>query len=156
MPSGSFDVGLDRLQITALVKNLAVAEPAMRKELPKRLRKAVAPIVAAAKDNAAQVSPGKPIKIGTRVRLVGRNGASIKILATSPSDGPLAGLLERGAKGSKGNSGSFRHPVYGNRNVWVDQPTQPYLQPALDAHQDEAIAGTSEVITDVLAAMKFR
>jgi hypothetical protein len=152
VPSGSFDVGLNRLEITALVKRLAVAEPAMRKKLPGALRKAVRPMVEAAQANADAVSPNTKIRIGVRTRLVGRNGASIKITATSPSKPALGPLLERG---NKGNSPTIRHPVFG-QDVWVSQPTQPYLQPAVDAHQKEAIVGTSAVMTEVLAAMKFR
>ncbi len=150
MSSGSFDVGLSRLELTGLVKRLAIAEPAMRKALPANLRKAAAPVVQQAKANAAAISPN--IKIGTRVRLVGRNGASIKIIGSSPKKPAIAGLLERG---NKGGSKTIRHPVFGQQKVWVEQPTQPYLQPALDAKGKEAIAGTSEAITQVLLAMKF-
>jgi hypothetical protein len=44
----------------------------------------------------------------------------------------IAGLFELGNKG-KGKSrvatksGKFRHPVFGDRSVWVDQPMHPYL-----------------------------
>lgn len=153
MPSGSFDAWMTRTEISGLVKRLAVAEPEMRKALPKRLRKAVQPIVQAAQANADAVSPGTKIRIGTRVRLAGRNGASIKITATSPKKPALGPLLERGNRGTRAG-GTIRHPVFGH-DVWVDQPTQPYLQPAVDAHEKEAIDSTSAVMTDVLAAMKL-
>jgi hypothetical protein len=29
--------------------------------------------------------------------------------------------------------GTFRHPVYGNRESWVDQKAQPFLGPAVEA-----------------------
>lgn len=37
-----------------------------------------------------------------------------------------------------GNPGTFRHPVFGNREVWVPQAARPFLEPALEAKGDEA------------------
>ena len=48
----------------------------------------------------------------------------------------IAGLMELGNKGSKGSS-TFRHPVFGNSNVGISQPTHPYLAPALASKADE-------------------
>lgn len=42
---------------------------------------------------------------------------------------PEARPLE-GARGST-NASSFRHPVFGDRDDWVDQPTQPFFLPAM-------------------------
>jgi hypothetical protein len=151
---GSFDAGgLSSVEISALVKDLAKTDMVMRKALPKRLREAAKPVADQAKANAAAISPR--IKIGTRVKLNGRAGASVKVIGRSPSNPPLAGLLERGNKGARSTS-SFRHPVYGNTSTWVVQPTQPYLQPALEAKANEATAKAAEVITDVLVALNFK
>ncbi len=48
---------------------------------------------------------------------------------------PLAGLWEVGNKGhsksqAASRTGNFRHPVFGNRERWVNQPMHPYLLPA--------------------------
>lgn len=151
---GSFDGGgLSRVELAALAKDLGKADLVMRRELPKRLRNAAKPVADAAKENAAGVS--SKIRIGTRVKLAGRRGASVKVIGYSPENEPLAGLMERGNRGSS-DAASFRHPVFGHTDRWVTQPTQPYLQPALEAHTDEAVAQCAEVITDVLIAMKFR
>lgn len=32
---------------------------------------------------------------------------------------------------------TFRHPVYGNRNVWVEQAARPFLRPAVDGRITE-------------------
>jgi hypothetical protein len=34
---------------------------------------------------------------------------------------------------NKGVDGFFRHPVFGNREVWVDQKARPFLRPAAEA-----------------------
>lgn len=44
---------------------------------------------------------------------------------------PIAGLWELGNRGGSERSTTFRHPVWGNKNVWVEQNRYPYLQPAL-------------------------
>lgn len=46
-----------------------------------------------------------------------------------------------------GDAGTFRHPVYGNRDVWVDQEAHPFLGPSL-------IAGGNAVMTDVANAVE--
>lgn len=52
---------------------------------------------------------------------------------------PHAAALE-----NNGKAGTFRHPVYGNRDVWVDQQSHPYLAPAAEAKEGE--------VADVVAA----
>ncbi len=42
---------------------------------------------------------------------------------------PIGGLFELGNKGSR-RKDTFRHPVFGDRDVWVNQPMHPYLYPA--------------------------
>lgn len=34
---------------------------------------------------------------------------------------------------NQGKVGTFRHPVFGNREVWVNQQAHPFLRPALQA-----------------------
>lgn len=147
-----FDASLSRGQITELARDLKLAAPTMRRQLPKRIREAAKPVVDQAKVNAAGVS--SKIRIGVRTKLASRNGASVKVIATSPENPSLAGLLERGNAGNAYAQATFRHPVFGT-DTWVDQPTQPYLQPAVDAKRDEAVKLASKVLDDVLIALKF-
>lgn len=59
---------------------------------------------------------------------------------TNKAEGsPIAVLFELGNKRSRGGQtvgrrggGVFRHPVYGNREVWVDQKMHPFLWPAYE------------------------
>lgn len=127
-----------------LAKALRDVDPLMRKQLPARLREAAKPI----RDDANSRKPSPKIRVGTRVKLNSRKGASVAVVASSPKKPPLAGLLEAGNKGSR-NTGSFRHPVFGNRNVWVTQPTKPYLRPAGQAHAEEARQRIEEIIDDI-------
>ena len=58
---------------------------------------------------------------------------------------PDAGPLE-----NKGLPGSFRHPVFGNRAVWVAQQARPFLHPALEAKKDEAMAAVAETLVETI------
>lgn len=52
--------------------------------------------------------------------------------AVEAGGGPLAGLWEEGNKGSALSDPTFRHPVFGNTEVWVDQQKWPYLSRAVE------------------------
>lgn len=67
-----------------------------------------------------------------KVRISGMTG--VRVVAGGAAL-PIAGLMELGNEKSKGGS-TFRHPVFGNQNVWVSQPMHPYLEPALRSEED--------------------
>ncbi len=52
---------------------------------------------------------------------------------------PIAVLNER--------RGGWRHPVFGNGDVWVAQPSRPSVKPAVKAHE-AAVVATMKVATD--------
>lgn len=58
------------------------------------------------------------------------------------------------ARPYEGMSGQsfFRHPVYGNREVWVSQNTRPFLRPAAEAEGpalEEAIRALVRKVTSI-------
>lgn len=62
------------------------------------------------------------------------------VVSAGANDVPLAALYELGNKGSKTDSARasgawFRHPVFGNTNVWVQQRRYPFLRPTLDVNR---------------------
>lgn len=59
---------------------------------------------------------------------------------------PLAGLWEMGNKGGRSGEGAFRHPVFGNKTVWVTQEKWPYLTRAV---QELEAPVTEKMIVDV-------
>lgn len=50
-------------------------------------------------------------------------------------------------EGIRGNR-TFRHPVHGNRNVWVEQSTRPFLVPAADMHGRRVVEAVNRVVDD--------
>lgn len=130
-------------------RTLKTLDKEISKALNRELRKVIgSTIVPAARQNASWSSriPGaiKPTvgttKIGARV---------------ASRQAPHGRAYEGLAKGVRSNA-SFRHPVFGNRDVWVSQRTRPYLQPAFDDNAGEATKAAEEAIEKAARAAGFK
>lgn len=78
---------------------------------------------------AAKAEAGKHSKsIPPTIRSVPA-GHAVAVRAGS-QDVPLAALYDLGNAGKGGRKkDTFRHPVFGNRNVWADQKRYPFFAP---------------------------
>lgn len=136
-------IGVDISGLTTLAAVLRRVEPSLAKELQTGVAVAGEVIATKARSNAS-FSTRIPGTIQVR-----RRALSVKVRAGGP-DAPHAPALEHG-----GQPGTFRHPVFGRRDVWVDQPAHPFLgidettQAAalalLDHAVDRALKGISVV-----------
>lgn len=107
-------------------------------EVPKDLKREIRPELRAAGEIVAadvrrRTSWSKRIPPATRVSVSfakRRPGVSIVV---DKNKAPNARPLNHG-----GMPGEVRHPVFGNRKVWVGMPARPFLEPALEARGDEA------------------
>lgn len=75
-----------------------------------------------------------------RARASGLNAVTV---SAGGASAPHAKPIEHG-----GAPGSFRHPVFGDKSNWVDQPARPFLHPAaIDRLQEHAerVAGVLSV-----------
>ena len=142
-------MGIDTRDWASFTKALRKGAPDIAKQLKIGLRVA-GQIVA---DKAEEIIDPFSSVIGPSIK-VRVAGAGVSVVAGGGSASPLAGLFEQGNKG-RGGSDTFRHPVFGNKNIWVTQPTHPFLAPALlekladvevavTAALDQAIAGVVE------------
>lgn len=111
--------------------------PEVAKEFNKESRAVAVRITTVARENASW-SRRIPGAIKPSVTAKGVGVRVVKKIA------PHGGLYERGGSGDR--SGSFRHPVFGNRDVWVTSPTRPFLRPAVEANRDEAMAAMLRAI----------
>lgn len=130
MASSSAGVrGAEKLE--ALGKRFkAAGGPALRRELLRGIRESNKPTIARIRESAADKLPHagglaeevSSNRIGTRTRLTGRS-AGVRITMTGRIS--LSSL----------NAGRLRHPVFGNRSVWVQQtvPAHWYDDPV---HED--------------------
>lgn len=116
---------IDTSQLKKLAASLKATEPAVVKEFNKSL-KAAGELIAT--DARARSSWSSRIPGSIRVR----GATNIRITAGGAA-APDAAPYEHGGK-----SGTFRHPVFGNRQVWVSQQARPFLVPAGQANIEKA------------------
>ncbi|GAA5048172.1 hypothetical protein HNP84_000229 [Thermocatellispora tengchongensis] len=113
-------------ELRRLVRDFGKIPPDLRKELRPALVRAAKPILAAARANASwssRIPRATRIKVGFTAR---KGGVSIVVNSKrAPHARPYENL---------GDPGTFRHPVYGNREVWVTQVARPFL---IDAVQEK-------------------
>ena len=117
--AGGLQVRIDTGDLRKLYTDLKGLPGNLRVELRRGIKAAAQPIADRVKANAGwstripgavQVKPSFSAK-GTGVSIV-----------VNPGRAPEGAPLE-----NKGRSGTFRHPVYGNRDVWVSQPARPFF-----------------------------
>lgn len=116
----------------------------LRKQLRPRFRAIGERMKAQAAANASW-SSRIPGSLKVRVSLAGkRPGVYVLAEASSaPHARPLEGLNGRNP---------FRHPVFGNENVWVAQSARPYLLPALMATREQSEADLRDALVEAFRA----
>lgn len=126
------EVSLNGPDFAALMARLKNADKAVLRELRKAIRRAGAESAMAVRREIGNIpSSGKyPTDVrgglarGTRVSIRAARAKSAGVLiVTSPSALPPG----KRSLAKAMNKESFRHPSYGNRNVWVSQKGHPYF-----------------------------
>jgi hypothetical protein len=120
-------VGVQANGLTALAKDLQSITPKALQEMVTSLKIAGDLVADAARSEASwsQRIPGS-------IKVTGATPRNIKVSAGG-SEAPHAYTFE--APDGK----AIRHPVFGNRGVWVEQSPRPFLRPALDGHTEEIL-----------------
>lgn len=137
-------LNVDTSDYKAFTAKLKGAEKSVARNLRKRLREAGKPLA----DGLAQDGPeGLPSGGGLADWLRQSKGA------ISMTQTKLQIRLARGGKHDLNaiNRGQLRHPLYGNRRVWVTQsvPAGTYDK-AFEKHADEALPAVGRVLDDIM------
>jgi len=133
----------------------AALKAAGNKDLERELRRAMQrsgkPLVAAARWGARRRLPVRgglaarvaASKFGVRTRTVGKRGSAVRIVGTSGYD--LQGM----------DDGLVRHPVFGNRKKWVNEPVRPgWFSDALEGKAPEVRSEIEKAINIVAAKLE--
>lgn len=80
----------------------------------------------------------------------GRVGVELRVSKAVPYARAYEGISQQGS------SGYFRHPVYGNRQVWVSQQTRPYLWPAVSGRSNQMRQAIEQVVEQAARECGFR
>jgi hypothetical protein len=138
-------LGVDMRDFDAFARALRTAAPSTRRQLITRLRGVGALVAEEARAQIEPYSTSIPPSIKVRVSRL-----TVSVVAGGP-DVPLAGLFELGNVGDKGRRDVFRHPVFGNREIWVSQPRHPFLAPALRQRWSEVERAAVEALDATIA-----
>jgi len=137
-------------EVRKLINDLRKIGDGVGRNLGKEFKRAAGPVAAQARANASW-STRIPGAISVGVSSSRRYpGAQIKV-AKGPA--PHARLYEFG---SGRRSSSFRHPVFGNLENWVEQTTRPFIRPAIRAGGGEFIKACDRAVDETARANGFR
>lgn len=125
---------LDATELKTFARNLRAADPVVARHFGNAM-KGAGELVATEARRRADFSSRIPSSI--RVR---RSGVNVTVIAGGAA-APHAAALDHG-----GEPGSFRHPVFGDTEVWVDQPAEPFLEPAGEEKQEAAATQIANAI----------
>lgn len=126
-------------QLVRLAANLKKAEPELRKQLLRQIREAGKPVAVDMKAGLRATFPNAGgfasraarVPIGIRTRTTGK-AAGVRLQASGKKGAATSRTLM-----SMDESGAFRHPLYGNRKVWIAQTYSPaegwFTEPAEEA-----------------------
>lgn len=122
------------------------ADPNLNREFGKALKTAAQPVADIARAMAPNLS-GSPEQIAPTIKVAG--GATKVVIKAGK-----AGNVNPPARSFEGPK-KFRHPVFGNRNVWVSQSPKPYLAPALAASAKNIRRASEVAVIEVLRQAGF-
>lgn len=130
--------------VLRLRRNMLKVPEEMRTAVRRPLRAAAQQVMAEAQDISgwsSRIGPAMRIRTSFASR---RPGVFIQVdRRKAPHARPYEGIVQW----------TFRHPVFGNREVWVDQASRPYLVPALEANEGEALTLIASTIDEVLSKL---
>lgn len=137
-------------EVDALVRRIRTHADAkaIRKELYAGLNRVTKPV---REDMKASIGPSLPSRGGLAALVMGRAS-----LTTSATSGRNAGVRIRARHKDydlkRLNAGRLRHPVFGNRSVWVEQTAginPGFLDDSFEKQKPEIARGIQRVLDDI-------
>ena len=135
---------VDTSEYKAFAKKLKGADKAVARSLRKRLREAGKPLAQGLVEDGPE---GLPSSGGLADWLRQAKGT------VSMTQSRLEIKLSRGGSHDLGaiNRGRLRHPLYGNRRVWVEQSVEAgTYDKAFDKHAEDALPVIERVLDDIM------
>ena len=130
--------------VAAQLKRLDGDNRDLRRDLYRGLNRAVKPLIADTRESAER-------KLPRRGGLARRVAAAKMSSRRRTGKNPGIAVVAKGMDQLRGmDQGTVRHPVYGNRNVWVTQSISPgWFSEPVRAGADEARTEISRVLDEI-------
>lgn len=139
-------IAIDATRILSFAVQLRDVPKEMQKDLRRNILDASDVIVQRARSNASW-SSRIPNAISARVRF--GTGSAVQIVVDSkqaPHARPYEGI-------GQGRGNTFRHPLFGNTDIWVEQQQRPFLFPARRQHEHEVVKGVQDAINSAFSSL---
>ncbi len=134
-------------EFKALVKQVKDFDPKLATNLRREMRAAGKDAIADMRSALGSGPLGQRIGKGIVTKVeTGKNRQGVKIESTG------RGLPDPGFARVY-NKPSFRHPVFGNRDVWVQQDGRPYFGRTLRQHESKVRDRVQDALNKAVAAM---
>jgi Bacteriophage HK97-gp10, putative tail-component len=140
-------VAIAREELLKLIADLGKIPPDLKRELRPALKKAGQPVLAEMRSNASWSTriPG-----ATRISTSFGGARPGITFVVSSKTAPGARPIEH-----KGQQGNFRHPVHGDRNVWVAQRARPFFYRAVTDRTEDVINSLGDTVVEIAARHGF-
>lgn len=136
MPSG-------RAELQRIIYDLGAISKDLQREMRPAIREGAQPMLQGIKRNASWSSRiPKATKLSTSFS--GRGAGPGASISTDASKAPHARVYE-----NDGNPGTFRAPLFGNREHWYTHAARPFFQPAVRKYGPEVVEAVSKRITEI-------
>jgi hypothetical protein len=137
-------IGIEIAGLKELARDVRAADPVLAKGLKAALLQGAQLVADEYKQRIRRFSTRIPPTIRP-----GASGTGAYVRAGG-IDAPHAAALE-----NFGKTGFFRHPVFGNSDLWVDQQAHPAALPALEARADDVVELADKALADWAEAAGF-
>lgn len=137
--------GADTSEFKILLEQFRDVPKELRSSIRRAVREAAADFVGDVKADASW-SSRIPASVRTTTSF-SQKAPGVRIFVDSKK-APHARPYEGMAKG--GNESKFRHPVYGDREVWVTQATRPFFRPNVEKHRAQVLDAIESALIQTL------
>jgi hypothetical protein len=132
-------MAVNRGELEDLIRDLGAIPPAVQKTMRPAVLEAGRPVLEQMKANASWSTriPGATSMTASSAS----PGVTFRVNSTKA---PHARPIEH-----DGQAGTFRHPVYGNRKVWVSQVARPFFYRAVTEQADQVAERIGDAVMRV-------
>ncbi|GAA0347873.1 HK97 gp10 family phage protein [Actinoallomurus spadix] len=134
-------MAVDRSQLQALIRDLGQVPPAIRKELRPVVKQAAQPTLARMKSNASWST-----RIPGAITMRAANTTIGVRFRVNAGRAPHARPYE-----NDGNQGTFRAPLWGDREHWYPHQARPFFYRAVEATADQVRDALGDAVMDIAA-----
>jgi hypothetical protein len=147
MASEALALRVDSHDLAKLFADAKAAEGTLQVELRRGIKAAAKPITDGIKAAAPSARIAGAVKTTASFA---RKGATVKVVVDSKK-APHAAPIN-----NHDHSGTFRHPVFGNTNNWVNQAADPFFLAGARSGEAAADRQMQQVMDDVARKLGFK